>query len=124
MSLILILSYRLREVTNSNISGTRFQIVMGFGSKYRIVCGQVDYIENSKLNIADMRLISLDRVILCSICLKMMCFYIILLAHIIFSMFKATSQSPLLLFFSHIFNPNVQVIHHYSSLTCTKFCAL
>ena len=74
MSLILILSYRPREVRNSNvlhclesqrfahISGTRFQIVMGFGSKYRIVCGQVDYIENSKLNIADMRLISLDHV--------------------------------------------------------------
>ena len=74
MSLILILSYRLREMTNSNvlpcleiqrfahISGIRFQIVMGFGSKYRIVSGQVDYIENSKLNIADLRLISLDRV--------------------------------------------------------------
>ena len=74
MSLILILSYRLKEVTNSNvfhclknqrfahISGTRFWIVMGFGSKCRILNGQVDYIENSKLNIADMRLISLDHV--------------------------------------------------------------
>ena len=72
MSLILILSYRLKKVTNdlhcleiqrfAHISGTRFQIVMGFGSKYRILDGQVDYIENSKLNIADMRLISLERV--------------------------------------------------------------
>ena len=74
MSLILILSYRLKEVTNSDvlhclknqrfahISETRFRIVMGFGSKCRILNGQVDYIENSKLNIADMRLISLDRV--------------------------------------------------------------
>ena len=67
MSQLLILSYRLKEVTNSNalhcleiqrfayISGTRFRIVMGFGSKCRILNGQVDYIENSKLNIADMR---------------------------------------------------------------------
>ena len=66
MLLILILSYRLKEVTNSNvlhcleihkfahIFGTRFRIVMGFGSKCRILNGQVDYIENSKLNIADM----------------------------------------------------------------------
>ena len=66
MSVILILSYRPKEVTNSNvlqcfknqrfahISGTRFRIVMGFGSKRRILNGQVDYIENSKLNIADM----------------------------------------------------------------------
>ena len=67
MSLILILSYRLKEVTNSEvlrcleiqrcsyISGTRFRIVMGFGSKCRILNGQVevDYIQNSKLNIAD-----------------------------------------------------------------------
>ena len=45
------------------ISGTRFRIVMGFGSKCRILNGQVDYIETSKLNIADMWLISLDRVI-------------------------------------------------------------
>ena len=29
-------------------------IIMGFGSKCRILNGQVDYIENSKLNIADM----------------------------------------------------------------------
>ena len=48
MSLILILSYKLKEVTDSNvllcleihkfahISGTRFRIVMGFGSKCRI----------------------------------------------------------------------------------------
>ena len=66
MSLILILSYRLKEVTNSNvlhcleiqrfahISETRFRIVIGFGSKCRISNGQVDYIRNSKLNIADM----------------------------------------------------------------------
>ena len=66
MSLILILGYRRKEVTNSNvlhclkiprfahISGTRFRIVMGFGSKCRNLNGQVDYIENSKLNIADM----------------------------------------------------------------------
>ena len=66
MSLILILSYRLKEVTNSDvlhcseiqrfahISGTRYGIVMGFGSKCRITNGQVDYIENSKLNILDM----------------------------------------------------------------------
>ena len=58
MSLISILSYRLKEVTNSNvlycleiqrfalISGTRFWIVMRFGSKFRILNGQVDYIEN------------------------------------------------------------------------------
>ena len=70
MSLIL----NLKEVTNSNvlycleiqgfahISRTRCRILMGFVSKYRILNGQVDYIENSKLNIADMRLISLDRV--------------------------------------------------------------
>ena len=74
MSLILILSYRLKEVTNSNvlhwlqiqrcchISGTRFQIVMGFWSKCRILNWQVDYSENSKLSIADMWLISLYRV--------------------------------------------------------------
>ena len=66
MSLILLLSYRLKEVTNSNvlhcleiqrfahISGTRFWIVMGFGSKCRILNGQVDYNENSKWNIAEM----------------------------------------------------------------------
>ena len=66
MSLILILSCRLKQVTNSNvldcleiqrfahISGTSFRIVMGFRSTCRILSGQVDYIENSKLNIADM----------------------------------------------------------------------
>ena len=66
MSLILILSYRLKEVTNSNvfhcldiqrfahISRTRFRIVIGIGSKCRISNGQVDHIENLKLNIADM----------------------------------------------------------------------
>ena len=66
MSLILILSYRLKEVTNSNvlhcldiqrfahISGTRYRIVIGFESKCRILNGQVDHMENSKLNIADM----------------------------------------------------------------------
>ena len=69
MSLILILSYhgyRLKDVTNSNvlhcleiqrfahISGTRFWVVMGFGSKCMILNGQMNYIENSKLNIADM----------------------------------------------------------------------
>ena len=76
MSLILILSYRLKEATDSNvllcleihrfahISGTRFGIVMGIGSKCRILNGEVDYIENSKLNIADTRLISLDLIIL------------------------------------------------------------
>ena len=64
MSLISILSYRLKEVTNSivlhcleiqrfaHISGTRFRIVMGFESKCRILNGEVDNIENLKLNIA------------------------------------------------------------------------
>ena len=59
MSLIFILSYRLKEVTNPNvlhcleiqrfahISGTRFRLVMGFGSKCRILNGQVDYFVNS-----------------------------------------------------------------------------
>ena len=77
MSLILILSYRLKEETNSNvlhcleiqrfahISGTRCRIVMGFGSNCRIRNEQVDYIESSKLNIADMWLIFLDRVTCC-----------------------------------------------------------
>ena len=66
MSLILNLSCRLKEVTDYNvllcleihrfahISGTRFRIVMGFGSKCGILNGLVDHIENSKLNIADM----------------------------------------------------------------------
>ena len=35
---------------------------MGYGSKCNIWYGQVDYIENSKLNIADKWLISLDHV--------------------------------------------------------------
>ena len=35
---------------------------MGFGSKCSIFAGQVIYIEKSKLNIADMGLIPLDRV--------------------------------------------------------------
>ena len=55
MSLILILCYRLKEVTNSNvlhclemqrfsnISGTKFRIVMGFRSKCRFLNGQVDF---------------------------------------------------------------------------------
>ena len=58
--------FRLKEVANSNvlhclkiqrfthISGIRCRIGMGFRSKCRISNGQVDYIENSKLNIADM----------------------------------------------------------------------
>ena len=37
----------------AHISGTRFRLVMGFRSKCRILNGQVDYIENSKLNITD-----------------------------------------------------------------------
>ena len=35
---------------------------MGFGSNYSILNGQMIYIEKSKLNIADMWLIPLDRV--------------------------------------------------------------
>ena len=35
---------------------------MGFGSKWSILNGQLIYIEKSKLNIADMWLIPLDRV--------------------------------------------------------------
>ena len=74
MSLILILSYRLKQMTYSNvlqcfeiqriahISWTRCQIVMGYGSKCRIWYVQKGYIENSKLNIADKWLISLDHV--------------------------------------------------------------
>ena len=66
MLLILMLSYRLKEVTNYNvlhcleihrfahISGTKFQIVMGFQSKCRNLNGQIDYIENSKSTIADL----------------------------------------------------------------------
>ena len=74
MSGILILSYRLKEVINSyvlycfwiqrniHISATRCPIEMGFWSKCNILNGQVIYIEKSKLNIADMLLIPLDRV--------------------------------------------------------------
>ena len=74
---ILILSYRLKEVINSyalccfwlerivRISVTRCLIEMWFRSKCSILYGQVIYIKNSKLNIADMWLISLDRVIIC-----------------------------------------------------------
>ena len=43
----------------AHIFGTRFRIAMGFRTKCRILNRQVDYIENSKLNIADMWLISL-----------------------------------------------------------------
>ena len=58
--------YSLKEVTNSyvlhcleiqryaHISGTRFRIVIGFGSKCRILNGQADYSEHSRLNIVDM----------------------------------------------------------------------
>ena len=38
----------------AHISGTRYRIVIGFGSECRILNGQVDHIENSILNIADM----------------------------------------------------------------------
>ena len=72
MSGILILSYKLREVTNSYvlpcfellrilpISATKCPIEMGFGSKCSILNRQVIYIEKSKLNIANMWLIPLD----------------------------------------------------------------
>ena len=74
MSLILILSYRLKQMTYSyvlqcfeiqritHISWTRCRIVMGYGSQCRIWYVQVDHIENSKLDIADKWLISLDHV--------------------------------------------------------------
>ena len=74
MSGTLILSYRLKQVINSyvfqcfwiwrivHISATRCLIEMGFESKCSILNGQVIYIEKSKLNIADMWLIPLDRV--------------------------------------------------------------
>ena len=55
-------SYCLEIQIFAHISGTEFWIVMRFGSKCRILNGQVDYIENTKWDIADMRLISLDRV--------------------------------------------------------------
>ena len=47
-----------------HISATRCPIEMGLRSKGRIFNRQVIYIEKSKLNIADMWLISLDRVTL------------------------------------------------------------
>ena len=74
MSGILILSYRLKEVISSyvlhcfwikrivHISATRCLIEMGFESKCSILNGKVTYIEKSKLNIANMWLIPLDRV--------------------------------------------------------------
>ena len=74
MSLIFILSYRLKQMTYSYvlhcfeiqrialISWTRCRIARGYGSKCRICYAQVDYIENSKLNITDKWLISLDHV--------------------------------------------------------------
>ena len=66
MSGILILSYRLKKVTNSyvlhcfehhriiRISSTRCPIEMQFGLKCSNSNGKVIYIEKSKLNIADM----------------------------------------------------------------------
>ena len=60
-----ILSHRLKEMTNSyvllcfelqrivHISATRCLIKMGFGSQCRILNGQVIYVKKSKLNIAD-----------------------------------------------------------------------
>ena len=45
-----------------HISWTRCRIVMRYGSTCRILYVQIDYIENSKLNIADKWLISLDHV--------------------------------------------------------------
>ena len=79
MSGILILSYRLKEVTDSfffffffffltlfwaskNCSYLLNQIEMGFRSKCIILNGQVIYTDNWKLKAADMWLIPLDRV--------------------------------------------------------------
>ena len=74
MSRILILSYRLKEVTisyvlhsfltskNVHILATRCPIEIGFGSKCCILIGQVTYTEISKLNIADMWLVPLNNV--------------------------------------------------------------
>ena len=63
------LSYTLKEVLHclkmqriAHISGTRCRILMAFRSKCMIWNAQVDYMSNSKLNIADIWLISLDRV--------------------------------------------------------------
>ena len=48
---------------------------MGFGSKCSMWNGQADHIENSKLNISDMRLISLDLVTYYAhTCVQQMCF--------------------------------------------------
>ena len=61
MSLMLILSYRLKQMTHSyvlqcfeidkiaHVSWTRCRIVMGYGSKCRIWYVQEGYIENSKI---------------------------------------------------------------------------
>ena len=80
MSGILILSYRLKEVTNSYvfhcfelhrivcISSTRCPIEIGFESKCSNSNTQVIYIEKSKLNIADMWFIPLDRVTYVEFC--------------------------------------------------------
>ena len=70
MSLLLILSYRLKQMTYSyveiqriaHIPWTRCRIVMWYGSKCRIWYVRVDYLEKSKLTIADKWLISLDHV--------------------------------------------------------------
>ena len=74
MSGTLILSYRLKEVTNSyvfhcflisknvHISTTTCPIEMGFESKQSILNGRKINVKNSKLKIADMWLIPLDRV--------------------------------------------------------------
>ena len=77
MSGVLILSHRLKEVTNSlcftlflnfkkivHLVATRCLIEMRFGSHCSIFKRQVIYIEKSKFNIADMWLIPLDRVTL------------------------------------------------------------
>ena len=89
MLAILILSYRLKERIYSYVlhcfliqrivhtSAIRCSIEMGFWSKCGISNGQVTYVENSKLNIAEMWLIPLDRAtiwetkILLSTCMPM-----------------------------------------------------
>ena len=77
MSGLLILRYRHKEVTNLYVlrcfklqrivhfSATTCPIEMWLESKCSILYGQVIYIDKSKLNIADMRLIPLDRVTYC-----------------------------------------------------------
>ena len=52
---------------NVHISTTRCSIEMGFGFQCSILNGQAIYIEKSKLNVADMWLIPLDRVTYCGI---------------------------------------------------------